>query len=90
VFPGIGLGAVFCRARRIPDEFFLSAARTLAGLVTASDLERGSLYPPLRDIRRISLAIAASVAECAYRMKLARARRPRDLKRAIARVMYEP
>jgi malate dehydrogenase (oxaloacetate-decarboxylating)(NADP+) len=90
VFPGIGLGAVFCRARRIPDEFFLSAARTLAGLVTASDLERGSLYPPLRDTRRISLAIAASVAECAYRMKLARARRPRDLKRAIARVMYEP
>jgi malate dehydrogenase (oxaloacetate-decarboxylating)(NADP+) len=90
VFPGIGLGAIVCRARSIPDEFFLAAARTLAGLVTAKDLDDGSLYPPLNDIRRISLAIAVSVAETAYAMKLARARRPRDLKKTIARFMYEP
>jgi malate dehydrogenase (oxaloacetate-decarboxylating)(NADP+) len=90
VFPGIGLGAVVCRARRIPDEFFLTAARTLAGLVTASDLEIGALYPPLREIRRISLAIATSVADCAYNMNLARARHPRNLRTAIARFMYEP
>ena len=90
VFPGIGLGAIVCRARRIPDEFFLAAARTLAGLVTAGDLDHGSLYPPLNEIRRISLAIAVNVAETAYAMKLARARRPRNLKNAIARFMYEP
>jgi malate dehydrogenase (oxaloacetate-decarboxylating)(NADP+) len=90
VFPGIGLGAVVCRARRIPDELFLSAARTLAGLVTPRDLDSGSLYPPLRDIRRISLEVAVSVAEAACAMKLARPGRPRNLKRAIARFMYEP
>ena len=90
VFPGIGLGAVVCRARRIPDELFLAAAQTLAGLVSERDLENGTLYPPLRDIRRISLAIALSVAEKAYELKLARARRPRSLKTAIARYMYEP
>ena len=90
VFPGIGLGAIACRARRIPDEFFLAAARTLAGLVRARDLEAGSLYPGLGDIRNISLAIAVCVAETAYAMKLARARRPRNLRSAIARFMYEP
>ena len=90
VFPGIGLGAVVCRAKRIPDEFFLAAGRTLAGLVTARDLDAGTLYPPLRDIRRISLAIAVSVAGAAYDMKLARAKRPRNLQRAIAGFMYEP
>ena len=90
VFPGIGLGAVFCRARRIPDEFFLAAARTLAALVKPKDLEQGSIYPPLRDIRKISLAIAVSVAETAYVMNLARTKRPRDLKSAIAGFMYEP
>jgi malate dehydrogenase (oxaloacetate-decarboxylating)(NADP+) len=90
VFPGIGLGALACRAKRIPDELFLAAARTLAGLVTSDDLASGSLYPPLRDIRRISLAVAVKVAEAAYDLKLARARRPPDLRKAISRSMYEP
>src|SRR5262245_5545839 len=90
VFPGIGLGVVVCRARRVPEEFFLAAARTLAGLVTAQDLARGSLYPPLRNIRWISLAIAVGVAETAYAMKLARAKRPRNLRKTITDFMYDP
>ena len=90
VFPGIGLGAIVSRARSIPDEFFLAAARTLAALVKPKDLEDGSVYPPLGDIRKISLAIAVSVAETAYEMKLARAKRPPNLKKAIAAFMYEP
>ncbi len=90
VFPGIGLGAVVCRARNIPDEFFLAAANTLADLVSDDDLERGSLYPPLGSVRRISLAIAVSVAKSAYAMKLARTKRPPNLRTAISRFMYEP
>jgi malate dehydrogenase (oxaloacetate-decarboxylating)(NADP+) len=69
---------------------FLAAARTLAGLVGRSDLEQGALYPPLRDIRRISLAIAVTVAAKAHDMGLARARRPRDLRRSIAAMIYQP
>jgi malate dehydrogenase (oxaloacetate-decarboxylating)(NADP+) len=90
VFPGIGLGAVVCRARRIPDDFFLAAASTLAGMVGDDDLDAGAVYPPIRDIRRISRAIAASVAECAYAMNLARATRPRDVAQTIVDFMYEP
>ena len=90
VFPGIGLGAIACRARTLPDELFLAAAHTLAGLVQQSDLEQGSLYPPLRDIRKISRAIAVRVATKAYDMKLARARRPRSLSRSVEALMYEP
>lgn len=90
VFPGIGLGAVACRARRVPDEFFLAAARTLAGMVDEKDLRQGSLYPSLREIRKISLAIAVAVAKKAYAMKLARAKRPKHLKQSIAKFMYEP
>lgn len=69
---------------------FLAAARTLAGLVTRADLDRGSLYPPLRHIRTVSLAIAVSVAETAYAMSLARTKRPRNIETAISRFMYHP
>jgi malate dehydrogenase (oxaloacetate-decarboxylating)(NADP+) len=90
VFPGIGLGAIACRARTLPDELFLVAARTLADIVRPKDLEEGALYPRLREIRRISLAIAVSVAAKAYAMKLARQSRPRDLRRSIEALMYKP
>lgn len=90
VFPGIGLGAVACRARSLPDELFLVAARTLAGLVGKTELDQACLYPPLTQIRRISLAIAVAVADKAYEMKLARMRRPPSLRKTIAALMYEP
>jgi malate dehydrogenase (oxaloacetate-decarboxylating)(NADP+) len=90
VFPGIGLGAIACRARTLPDVLFLAAARTLAGLVRQSDLDTGALYPPLKDIRRISLAIAVGVAKRAYAMGLARGKRPGNVRRSIEAMMYEP
>jgi malate dehydrogenase (oxaloacetate-decarboxylating)(NADP+) len=90
VFPGIGLGALVCRASRITDPLFLVAARALADLVEKKDLARGSLYPPLKEIRKISRAIAAAVAAKAYALGLARRRRPRNLGRSIRDFMYEP
>jgi malate dehydrogenase (oxaloacetate-decarboxylating)(NADP+) len=90
VFPGIGLGAVACRARSLPDELFLAAALALAGMVRPQDLEQGSLYPPLSQIRKISLAIAVSVAEKAYAMKLTKGRRPKSVRRSIEALMYQP
>jgi malate dehydrogenase (oxaloacetate-decarboxylating)(NADP+) len=88
VFPGIGLGAVTCRAKTLPDELFLTAARTLAGLVRQSDLDQGSLYPPLKDIRQLSLSIAVQIARKAYDLNLARRRRPQNIRRDIEAVMY--
>jgi len=35
-------------------------------MVTADDLSVGRLYPPLRDIREISVKIATKIAEEAY------------------------
>jgi malate dehydrogenase (oxaloacetate-decarboxylating)(NADP+) len=90
VFPGVGLGAVACKARLIPDDFFLTAAHTLAGLVKDEQIRHGALYPPLSELRAVSLAIAVSVAERAYESGLARSERPRNLAKAIADTMYDP
>jgi malate dehydrogenase (oxaloacetate-decarboxylating)(NADP+) len=90
VFPGVGLGALASRARLVTDRMFLAAARALAGLVGKDDLDRGSLYPPLKDIRRISLAIATGVAEEAWSAGVARRRRPSKLRATIKEFMYEP
>ena len=90
VFPGIGLGAIACRARTLPDELFLAAARALARLVRPRDLDQGALYPPMKEIRKISLAIATAVATAAYDRALARRRRPADVRRSIVTMMYKP
>jgi malate dehydrogenase (oxaloacetate-decarboxylating)(NADP+) len=90
VFPGLGLGAIACRARTLPNELFLAAARALASLVRQNDLDQASLFPPLRGIRRISLAIAVSVATKAYALGLARERRPGNVRRSVETLMYRP
>lgn len=90
VFPGIGLGAIACRARTISDGMFLESARVLAELVSEDDLAAGTAYPPLANIRQVSLAIAVAVAEQAYEEGLAQVTRPEDLKQMIADLMYDP
>lgn len=90
IFPGIGLGIISCGIRLVTDEMFLAAARTLAHLVTDQDLSQGLIYPPLRKVRDVSVAIATTVAEIAYQRGLATRPRPEDLRAHIAAQMWEP
>ena len=90
IFPGVGLGMIACRARTIPDSVFLKSARALAATVSASDLARGSVYPPLNHIRAVSLDIATEVAAYAWEHGLTDQPRPKDIRKFIAALMYEP
>lgn len=90
VFPGLGLGLVISQAETVPDELFLTAAKTLAHLVEEEDLAVGRIYPPIHEIRELSAAIAVAVAERVFELGLARAERPADLKQAVADYMYYP
>jgi len=62
----VGLGVICTGTHHIPDEMFLIAAQELANFVEPSDIERGSLYPPLSSIREVSMNIAVGVTKCAY------------------------
>jgi malate dehydrogenase (oxaloacetate-decarboxylating)(NADP+) len=90
IFPGIGLGAIVTGATRVTEPMFLAAARTLAGMVTPADLDQGSLYPPLKDIREVSARIAAAVAAIAFREKLASVAEPPDVLAFVKARMYQP
>jgi malate dehydrogenase (oxaloacetate-decarboxylating)(NADP+) len=90
IFPGVGLGVTAVRASRVTDSMFMAAARTLAAQVTQDDLDQGSIYPPLKNIRAVSAHIAAAVADVAYREGLTQLPRPADLLAFVKAQMYEP
>lgn len=90
IFPGIGLGAMAVKAKKLPEEIFLTAAETLAGLISEEDLACGRVYPRLTEMRRISLEIALKTCEKLFELGLAQIERPKYLKQHIASLMYDP
>jgi malate dehydrogenase (oxaloacetate-decarboxylating)(NADP+) len=90
VFPGIGLGALVSGARRVTDDMFHAAARTLAHSISDDALHAGALYPRLTRIREVSAAIAVEVARVAYQDGLAGGEEPADLEAAVLDAMWEP
>lgn len=89
IFPGIGLGAIACGARHISDGMFLASAQALAKSVSEESLKIGAIYPPLPEIRRVSLEIAAAVAERATTEGEATVS-SEDWRASIAPTMYDP
>lgn len=90
IFPGVGLGALIARAHRIDDRLFTVAADTLAKSVSEEFLDRGLLYPSLRQLREISRRIAVAVATEAVRMGDAPAAEPAELERRTHELVWEP
>ncbi len=90
IFPGVGLGAMACGARRITDEMFFAAAKCLASQVTERDLDLGRIYPALTRIREVSTKIAVAVAQLAYDYGLAKEKRPENLREHVRNMMFEP
>ncbi len=90
IFPGVGLGVTACRVKHVTDEMFFVAAKTLAEKVSPEDFANGTIYPPLKDIRKVSLAIAEAVASLAYREGLAALPKPKDLRAYLETQIYEP
>ncbi|CAL9175098.1 unnamed protein product, partial [Musa hybrid cultivar] len=91
IFPGFGLGLVISGATRVHDDMLLAASEALAQQVTQENLDKGLIYPPFSNIRKISAHIAANVAAKAYELGLAsRLPCPKDLVKYAESCMYNP
>jgi malate dehydrogenase (oxaloacetate-decarboxylating) len=88
VFPGLGLGALLAEAREITEGMFAAAARRLAEEIQDRDLQAGSLFPPIADIRRVTAGIAGAVIRQAQRDGVGR--ELPDITRAVSEAMWFP
>ncbi|KAL1547682.1 malate dehydrogenase (oxaloacetate-decarboxylating) (NADP(+)) [Salvia divinorum] len=91
IFPGLGFGLVISGAIRVHDDMLLAASEALAGQVTQEHYDKGMIYPPFSNIRKISAHIAVNVAAKAYELGLAtRLPRPADLVKYAESCMFTP
>lgn len=90
IFPGVGLAVVATAATRVTDRMFLAAARALANAVRSETLSVGSIYPPLTEIREVSVEIACAVAEVAFQKGLAAVSEPDNIEELIRSRVWEP
>jgi malate dehydrogenase (oxaloacetate-decarboxylating) len=90
VYPGIGLGAIICKARTISDGMFLAAARAIADLSPAARNPDANLLPPLVDTRKASFHVALAVAKKAQAENLGMPMSEDQIAAALQAKMWEP
>ncbi|MGH3192375.1 MAG: NAD-dependent malic enzyme [Streptosporangiaceae bacterium] len=89
IFPGLGLGVIAARARRVTDGMLLAAARAVAGLVDISS-PGAPLLPRVAELRETSVAVAAAVARAAAAEGVATALPQADLVGHLRALMWDP
>ena len=69
IFPGLGFGVVLAECKEITDSMVLEAAYALAEYTAAAHPER--LYPPVSELRDVSMRVSTRVIEQALREDVA-------------------
>lgn len=95
VFPGIGLGAILCKASLISQEMIYASAVALSTAINTNEINAGRLYPELERIREVSVIVAREVIREAQRQRLDGEKSIRDLSDTeldawIRARMYDP
>ena len=61
IFPGLALGIVCARAKRVSEGMMMAAAEALARLSPTRTDAAGGLLPPLEELRKVSTSVAVAV-----------------------------
>ncbi|GLR72321.1 NAD-dependent malic enzyme [Agaribacter marinus] len=90
IFPGIGLGVLAVKAKRITDEMLMAASNALADASPMASGDSNHLLPPLTDIMSLSKAIAFEVAKVAMQQGYALTVADDVLRRRIEDKFWQP
>jgi malate dehydrogenase (oxaloacetate-decarboxylating) len=90
IFPGIGLGVIAAKARRVSDTMFMAAALALAEASPTRQDKTASLLPPVAALREVSFKVALAVALRAQEEGLAAKTERGALEAAIRAKMWQP
>ena len=63
IFPGLALGILASKARRVSDAMIMASAKALAALSPAQKDKNAGLLPPLADSRKVALFVAEAVGK---------------------------
>jgi malate dehydrogenase (oxaloacetate-decarboxylating) len=66
VFPGLGFGSVLANATEVTDNMVMAAAMALADSVDHEHLSAGLVYPPISELREVSIAVTTRVIAQAF------------------------
>jgi len=90
IFPALGLAIYATEAKRVTDEMLLTASEAVAEQITEEDFSKGLIYPPVKNIREVSVNVAVKVAEEIFKSGLAGIKKPKNIRKFIKSKMYEP
>ena len=90
IFPGLALGILVAKARRVTDNMFMVAAKTLASLSPALNDKNEALLPPIGHSREVGLIVGEAVAQQAIADGVADAPRDETIKERIDEYVWEP
>ncbi len=88
LYPGLGLGVVVSRARRVSPGMLQAAAEAVGGLVDVT-LPGASLLPQVDNLREVSATVAVAVVKQAAEEHLARTEL-RDPVQQVQEAMWQP
>jgi malate dehydrogenase (oxaloacetate-decarboxylating) len=61
IFPGLALGIMSARTKRVSEGMIMAAAKALAALSPTQQNSNGALLPPLESLRMVSMNVAVAV-----------------------------
>jgi len=90
IFPGLALGIVASKARRVTDSMIKAAAQELVRHLPTRNDKEASLLPPLSEARRIGFEIACAVGKQAIEDGQSQLHGMKDLRRALRAEIWDP